>query len=213
MAGRPALAGHRADRGTVSRRRRQSKLDSRTTTSRQAPQTTAESRNSPQNFFRVVRHGGIAFMTNHATASNLTVTSDRIVRPRELADRIGLSLATIWRLRRRGDLPEPIPTVSRLRRVAPVRHRRMARRPRAGPEVILRAHLAETRCRTPEELKAWSQNLGHERVLTTLYRYGAVATSRQGEIVASLAGERRPDVPLAAEIAKAVARELRNARV
>ncbi len=34
--------------------------------------------------------------------------SDRILRPRELSDRIGLSLATLWRLRRRGDLPEPI---------------------------------------------------------------------------------------------------------
>jgi prophage regulatory protein len=34
--------------------------------------------------------------------------SDRILRPRQLADRFGLSLATLWRLRRRGDLPEPI---------------------------------------------------------------------------------------------------------
>jgi prophage regulatory protein len=33
---------------------------------------------------------------------------DRILRPRQLADRVGLSLATLWRLRRRGDLPEPI---------------------------------------------------------------------------------------------------------
>jgi prophage regulatory protein len=47
-------------------------------------------------------------MTRHATTSALTNTSDRIIRPRDLADRIGLSLATLWRLRRRGDLPEPI---------------------------------------------------------------------------------------------------------
>jgi len=47
-------------------------------------------------------------MTNHSPTSNLTKASDRIIRPRELAERIGLSLATIWRLRRRGDLPEPI---------------------------------------------------------------------------------------------------------
>jgi prophage regulatory protein len=33
---------------------------------------------------------------------------DRILRPRQLADRIGPSLATLWRLRRSGDLPEPI---------------------------------------------------------------------------------------------------------
>jgi len=70
--------------------------------------------------------------------------------------------------------------------------------------------LAETCCRTPEELKAWSQNLGHERVLTTLYSYGAVATARQGEIIASLSGRQESQVPLAAEIAKAVARELRG---
>jgi len=44
-------------------------------------------------------------MPTHAIASN--VTTDRIIRPRELAGRIGLSLATIWRLRQRGDLPEP----------------------------------------------------------------------------------------------------------
>ena len=47
-------------------------------------------------------------MTAHATTSTLSTPSDRILRPRELADRIGLSLATLWRLRRRGDLPEPI---------------------------------------------------------------------------------------------------------
>jgi prophage regulatory protein len=33
---------------------------------------------------------------------------DRILRPRELAAYIGLSLATLWRLRRAGALPEPI---------------------------------------------------------------------------------------------------------
>ena len=70
--------------------------------------------------------------------------------------------------------------------------------------------LGEMRCRTPEEFKAWSQNLGHEGVLTTLYSYGAVATSRQGEIIANLSSVRQPEVPLAAEIAKAVARELRT---
>jgi integrase len=41
-------------------------------------------------------------------------------------------------------------------------------------------------CRTPEELKAWSQNLGHEDVLTTLRSYGVVARDRQAEILSSL---------------------------
>jgi len=46
-------------------------------------------------------------MTNHPNALART-DSDRIPRPRELAQRIGLSLATIWRLRRRGELLDPI---------------------------------------------------------------------------------------------------------
>lgn len=46
--------------------------------------------------------------------------------------------------------------------------------------------LGEERCRTPEEFKAWSQNLGHEQVLTTFTSYGAVATARQAEIIRGL---------------------------
>lgn len=34
--------------------------------------------------------------------------------------------------------------------------------------------LGERICRTPEEFKAWSQNLGHDHVLTTLTSYGKV---------------------------------------
>ena len=70
--------------------------------------------------------------------------------------------------------------------------------------------LAETRCRTPEEFKAWSQNLGHERVLTTLYSYGAVATSRQGQIIASLADVRQAEVPLVSQIADLVRQIIRD---
>lgn len=43
-----------------------------------------------------------------ATAAALDQSQDRILRPRELADYVGLSLATLWRLRRAGSLPEPI---------------------------------------------------------------------------------------------------------
>lgn len=43
--------------------------------------------------------------------------------------------------------------------------------------------LGERLCRSPEAFKAWSQNLGHEGVLTTFYSYGQVATLRQGEII------------------------------
>ncbi len=44
-------------------------------------------------------------------------------------------------------------------------------------------HLGEQLCQTPEEFKAWSQNLGHEQVLTTFNSYGKVSTHRQGELV------------------------------
>jgi integrase len=37
-----------------------------------------------------------------------------------------------------------------------------------------------------EELKAWSQNLGHSSVATTLQGYGHVTAERQGEILAKL---------------------------
>lgn len=48
------------------------------------------------------------------------------------------------------------------------------------------ARLGEQTCRTPEEFKAWSQNLGHEQVLTTFTNYGAVRTDRQGDIIRGL---------------------------
>jgi hypothetical protein len=47
--------------------------------------------------------------------------------------------------------------------------------------------LGQTLCKTPEEYKAWSQNLGYEEVLTTFRSYGAVGTRRQGEIIRELA--------------------------
>jgi integrase len=48
------------------------------------------------------------------------------------------------------------------------------------------AQLGERLCRSPEEFKAWSQNLGHEQVLTTFSSYGSVAAHRQGEIILQL---------------------------
>jgi hypothetical protein len=45
------------------------------------------------------------------------------------------------------------------------------------------SRLGEEVFKSPEDFKAWSQNLGHENVLTTLMSYGKVATDRQGEII------------------------------
>lgn len=49
------------------------------------------------------------------------------------------------------------------------------------------AQLGERVCRNPEDFKAWSQNLGHEQVMTTLFAYGEVAPRRQAEIIRELA--------------------------
>jgi integrase len=46
--------------------------------------------------------------------------------------------------------------------------------------------LGEQVCTTPEQFKAWSQNLGHERVMTTLTSYGTVAPHRQAELIRSM---------------------------
>jgi integrase len=43
---------------------------------------------------------------------------------------------------------------------------------------------------SPEAMKAWSQNLGHSDVLTTLTSYGAVPVDRQGELIRTAAGAR-----------------------
>jgi integrase len=47
--------------------------------------------------------------------------------------------------------------------------------------------LGGKKCRTPEEYKAWAQNLGHEDVLTTFRSYGDVSSYRQAEIIRSFA--------------------------
>ena len=55
--------------------------------------------------------------------------------------------------------------------------------------------LGQSLCRTPEELKAWSQNLGHEGVLTTLRSYGTVTRDRQAQIMASLRHAENANLP------------------
>jgi integrase len=48
------------------------------------------------------------------------------------------------------------------------------------------ARLGEQVCKSPEEFKAWSQNLGHEEVLTTFTSYGEVPGRRQVQIMDGL---------------------------
>jgi integrase len=47
--------------------------------------------------------------------------------------------------------------------------------------------LGQRRCQNPEQFKAWSQNLGHESVLTTLASYGQVRPERQAGLMKQLA--------------------------
>lgn len=48
-------------------------------------------------------------------------------------------------------------------------------------------HVAKDYCKTPEDFKAWSQNLGHESVLTTWGSYGQTEPCRQCEIIKGMA--------------------------
>jgi len=73
--------------------------------------------------------------------------------------------------------------------------------------------LGEEVCKTPEQFKAWSQNLGHEKVLTTFISYGEVACHRQGEIIRNLATHHKPISRDADEIAEAIYRKLRSDRL
>ncbi len=60
--------------------------------------------------------------------------------------------------------------------------------------------LGERLCRTPEEFKAWSQNLGHEQVLTTFNSYGYVTPDRQGNVIRGLGGNKTDSASILEEI-------------
>jgi integrase/recombinase XerD len=55
--------------------------------------------------------------------------------------------------------------------------------------------IGEQLCQSPEEFKAWSQNLGHAGVLTTLYSYGDVPDYRQAELIKKLNQPRTDQSP------------------
>lgn len=56
------------------------------------------------------------------------------------------------------------------------------------------AQLSQRMCRTPEDIKAWSQNLEHEDVLTIFRSYGTVASSQQAEIIRNLGQRGEPEM-------------------
>jgi integrase/recombinase XerD len=62
-------------------------------------------------------------------------------------------------------------------------------------------HLMQTMCRTPEQIRAWSQNLGHENIATTLTSYGKIDPHRQGAVIGSISPDRdSPDAEVLARI-------------
>lgn len=72
------------------------------------------------------------------------------------------------------------------------------------------ATLGQTMCKSPEEYKAWSQNLGHEKVLTTFTAYGDVQPQRQAEIFDYLSKPVVDKVSDVSELARALALEMQN---
>lgn len=70
--------------------------------------------------------------------------------------------------------------------------------------------LGETLCQTPEAFKAWSQNLGHEGVLTTFTSYGSVDPRRQGEIIRSLRSSQQEADATTVRLVEAVVRQIRK---
>lgn len=64
--------------------------------------------------------------------------------------------------------------------------------------------LGERICRTVEEMKAWSQNVGHNSVMTTLMNYGTVPAAKQAELIRGLGEEKadNDDAQLAAILAE-----------
>ena len=73
--------------------------------------------------------------------------------------------------------------------------------------------LGQDVCMTLEQFKAWSQNLGHEKILTTFLSYSEVACQRQGEIIRALATPQQVMQTDANEIADAVFKKLRESGV
>lgn len=55
------------------------------------------------------------------------------------------------------------------------------------------AHIGQQICKAPEQMKAWSQNLGHENVMTTFTSYGTLDPHRQGEVIRGLSEQEREE--------------------
>jgi len=70
--------------------------------------------------------------------------------------------------------------------------------PHAFRNMIVR--FGEQMCRTPEEFKSWSQNIGHENVMTTFASYGEVAEHRQKELLVRMNSQPEDEKQVLADI-------------
>ena len=84
--------------------------------------------------------------------------------------------------------------------------------PYFNPHSIRRTlvQLGETLCQSPEDFKAWSQNLGHDGVMTTFNSYGTVSPRRQGDLIKGLARPKQAPSGNADEMAAALVRAMRR---
>ncbi|OOZ39472.1 recombinase XerC [Solemya elarraichensis gill symbiont] len=75
------------------------------------------------------------------------------------------------------------------------------------------ANMGEKLCQSPEEFKSWSQNLGHEKVLTTFYSYGEVQPQRQSEIIRDLKVPHEKDDSALDNLAEALLHRINSQKV
>jgi integrase/recombinase XerD len=59
------------------------------------------------------------------------------------------------------------------------------------------ARFGQQVCQSPEAFKAWSQNLGHEKVLTTFTSYGPVGVERQAELIRAAGRQSQAEADIA----------------
>ena len=69
--------------------------------------------------------------------------------------------------------------------------------------------LGEQLCSTPEQFKTWSQNLGHESVMTTLVSYGSVPAPRQADVMRQLGQPRAPQSDVLRQIGRLISQAQR----
>lgn len=66
--------------------------------------------------------------------------------------------------------------------------------PYANPHTMrdMLCGLGLRRAESPEDFKAWSQNLGHDRVMTTLTSYGEITPERQAQLIRTMTSDNTP---------------------